>query len=114
MLGRRSPFFVGCQSAVMLGKSTASELVTEAFRPLQEGQPASLYVRAFNLACHSWSALLGHCHQKSLFEPATTRSGVRVPFFVGCHCPAMSGKSEERELVTETFRPAQYGQSVAN
>src|SRR5262249_29553662 len=69
-------------------------------------------VRVYNFACHSWSVPLRHFHHTLASELATTLSGKRFPFLVGCHCAATVGNREARELVTETFRPAQHGQPV--
>ena len=46
----------------------------------------------------------------SAVAQARTWSGVRLPFFVGCHWAAISACREANELVTETFWPAQHGQ----
>ncbi len=107
--GVRSPFLVGCHSSAIPGKSEIKEFSPETFFPAQYGQPTPPLVRLYNTASHSCSASLGHCHQNFFPDPATTRSGVRAPFFFGCHCAAMSGKSEARELVAETRSPLQNG-----
>ena len=59
--------------------------------------------------CHSWAGPLGHCHQTFLLDAPAILSGVRPPFFVGCHWIATSWNSEANALVTETFLPAQNG-----
>ncbi len=42
-------------------------------------------------------------------EPATTSVGFRA-LRMGCHCAATSGLHVARQLVTETWTPAQNGQ----
>src|SRR5262249_23139725 len=63
----------------------------------------------FRNKCAKPSGPLEHCHQTCSFDPATTSSGVRFPFLVGCHCAAMPGKRDASELVTETLCPVQKG-----
>src|SRR5437764_11520684 len=84
--GVSSPFLHESHSVAMAGKSEARALVIETFRLLQKGQPEPSRVRLHNCACHSWSSASGHCHQYCSFDPATTSSGVTVPFLIGCHC----------------------------
>src|SRR2546426_287679 len=96
----------------MSGNSDARELVTETFSPAQHGHPTLVLVRLLTTACHSWSGPFGHFHQYFSADPATTLSGVRFPFFMGCHPAAIFGKEQASELVTETDFPAQNGQPV--
>src|ERR1700738_3177089 len=83
--GVRSSFFCQCHSAASSGWSAARELVDETCRPVQQGHPLPDLVRCSTFTCHSWSAPLGHFHQKTFSDPATILSGVRGAFFVGCH-----------------------------
>jgi len=43
---------------------------------------------------------------------ATTSSGVKSPFFVGCHRAAAAGLRLASELVSEALRLAQHGQPL--
>ena len=71
-------------------------------------QPA---VRDFTIARHSCPC--GHSHHTSLWLPGSTSSGRRLPFFVGCHSPAISGKRAARSFSPGTTRlPPQLGQPV--
>jgi hypothetical protein len=110
--GVMSPFLVGCHSAATIGKRVARELVMDALRPKQQGQPLPPRVRLLSDAGHSWSRPLGQSHQTDLLDPATTCSGFRLPFLVGCHSRARYGKRAASELVTEAFFPPQNGQPV--
>src|SRR5687768_3480178 len=58
---------------------------------LQKGQLLPAPVLWTTLVAHAWSALDEHLHQTRRLEPATTKSGVSPPFFVGCHCAAIAG-----------------------
>src|SRR4029077_8395501 len=60
----------------------------------------------------SCSGSFWHCHQTFKCEAATTLSGVKSVFLLGCHSAATCGKTVARELVIETFFPAQYGHPV--
>src|SRR6266849_6681774 len=53
--GVRYPFFVGCHWAAISGNNVANELVTDAFLPLQKGQPLLAMARWYIFVCHSWS-----------------------------------------------------------
>ncbi len=75
---------------------------------LHRGQPRPR-TRFAPLACHSWSGCSRHCHQSFLPVPATTSSGARSPFFVGCHSAPSCGCAATL-LVTEARMPAQNGQ----
>jgi hypothetical protein len=112
--GVRSPFFVGCHCAATLGNREARELLIETFRPRQNGQPAgwALLVRALIVACHSWSACFEHFHHTFLLLPGLTLSGVRLPFLDECHSATSSGNNDAKELLIETFCPAQKGQPL--
>src|SRR5438270_196235 len=68
------------------------------------------FVRLLTVARQSCSRFFGHFHQTATSEPTTTLSGVRSPFFVGCHWQATSGEQDARELVIEAFNPLQKGQ----
>ena len=106
--GVNSLFFVGCHSAAIFENWLASELVMEGFLPVQYGQRDFLIlVLSPIIASHSWSGPLSHFHQTFLLEPATTLSGVNLPFFAGCHSAAVSGNRLANELVTEGYLPAQ-------
>src|SRR5689334_6801061 len=53
-----------------------------------------------------------HCHQALLLLPGRTSSGVRCPFFVGCHPAASFGCSARSDVAWVTFFPAQMGQPL--
>src|SRR5262249_54552476 len=53
-----------------------------------------------------------HCHQTFWWLPAFTSAGVKLPFFVGCHCRAKSGRVIAREVDDVAFLPLQYGQPL--
>ena len=89
--GAVPPFLVGCHCAATSGYRLANELVTDTRIPAQHGQPLPFMARLEITASQSWSGPSGHIHQAFLAEPARTWSGVRLPFFVGCHCAANSG-----------------------
>src|SRR5215213_2041034 len=95
----------------MSGNRVARELVYEAFLPAQYGQPVGLrlLVRSPTTASHSWSGPSKHSHHTFFPEAATTPSGVRFPFFVGCHCLASSGYRLAREFVADARSPRQNG-----
>jgi len=78
-------------SQVELYSKVLDRLVTDGFLPAQYGQPVPLPVRLLGGATHSWSGPLSHVHHTFLEDPATTWSGVRSPFLVGCHYAAISG-----------------------
>jgi len=85
------PFLVGCHCAATSGWTEVNELVTETFLPEQQGQPLPKRVRLSIALSHSWSSPSEHFHQYFLCDLATTWSGVREPFFVGCHWTARFG-----------------------
>jgi len=109
--GARLPFFAGCHWAANSVSRKANELVAETFRPRQYGQPFP-QIRLTIEASHSWSGPFGHIHHAFLAEPARAWSGVRLPFFVGCHWAANSVSRKANELVAESFWPAQNGQPL--
>ena len=57
------------------------------------------------------SCPFSHFHQTFLFDLAVICDGVKFPFFVGCHCLAMFGKTVAKSVSPTTgSRPEQYGQ----
>ena len=95
----RMPFFGHIRET-----DAAIEFVTDALRPLQAGQPSPCPVRLLMVACHSWSGPFGHFHHTFLELREVTPAGVKSPFFVGCHCSAISGYRLAKEFVTEALQ----------
>ena len=77
--------------------------------PAQTGQPFPRLVRDSTLACHSWP--LSQRHHTLRLVPAVRSSGVRLPFRVGCHWAASSGRRVARSFSpSASLRLAQTGQ----
>ena len=108
--GAKSPFFVGCHCAATAGATAASEVVRETARPAHAGHPVPLRVRLATVALHTCAESLAQRHHAACFEAATTLSGLRAPFRVGCHSAASSGKRAASVLSWATRRLAQNGQ----
>ena len=65
-------------------------------------------------ASHSWKPHAGwlaaeHSHHTFFVVPGFTSSGVRAPFFTGCHCAARSGRLDARDVDGQARRPEQNG-----
>ncbi len=82
-LGVSLPFFTGCHSAAREGFRVSRQLSSHTARPAQYGHPLPLFLLEI-VAFHSWP--LPQIHQAFLSEFGVTSSGVKRPFFVGCHC----------------------------
>lgn len=72
--------------------------------PFKYGHPYPL-LRSYTLACHSKSKCFpvlgssyGNIHQTFFLELTATSVGLRLPFFVRCHCLAKSGLTDARSL----------------
>ena len=112
------PFLVGCHWAAKWGRLVARSFTPRsAVRPLQYGQPTEfrpvLLPTVASHSCHAPSS--DRClHQTFLPLPGMTSEGARVPFLVGCHCSAKSGRLVARSLNPgSTFLLAQYGHLVS-
>ena len=106
------PLADGCHSWATLGALVWRELVTETFRPAQQGHPVPLLTRLLQVACHMWSGPSEHWNQYFLSDLATTLEGVTRPFNVGCHWAATLGATPARQLDCATFIPEQQGQPL--
>jgi hypothetical protein len=105
--GLSAPFFTGCHSAATGGYRLASEFALDTLWPEQNGHPCR--TRRSNASSQTWSAPPGHFHQTARVEVATTSSGRRRRFLVGCHCSANAGKRVRSEFVTDARRFEQNG-----
>ena len=76
-------------------------------KTLHHGQPLCWTVLLLGAASHSWSGPCSHFHHTFRPDPATTWSGVRSLFLVGCHSLAISGYWQAKLLVIDTFLPLQ-------
>jgi hypothetical protein len=105
--GVRTSFLSGCHSSASSGRSARNEVVGVATRPWHIGQPVPFF-RFETTASHSWEGSMEHSHQTFLWLPGVTASGVRPPFFVGCHSAASSGCVRDKgSFNCSTLRPFQ-------
>jgi hypothetical protein len=108
--GVNAPFFVGCHSFTSSGYKAARELNSGwTFCPDKYGHPNPRTAIPWIEHSHSKLKCLpvlissyGNNHQTFCGDPAITFFGFNVPFFVGCHCAAISGC-----VVSKSLNPSQ-------
>jgi hypothetical protein len=88
----------GSSCAATSGYSTASEFVTDAWRPEQHGQPLLMPVRLATVVSQTWSRPSGQRHQYFFCDPKAIASPVIPSLRSGSSCAAIAGKSA-------SFRP---------
>lgn len=101
-----SLFFMGCRSSARVGFIVAKQFSELIDRLAQKEQPAPLALLLI-FACHSCP--LEQTHHAVLLEKAEISSGVKLPFFTGCHSLARCGFTVERQVSGVTTRPQQKG-----